>query len=105
MNDQGVPQEFHTKGCGVWVDEDCDCVHSMDEDARREYWEIENLKDQDAWMFLPEPIDPLVLDPSEYADWEENNPPRISKGAKPKMEVSGRSIFDLVREIVKRGKK
>ena len=77
MNDQGVPVEFHQQDCGVWMEEDCTCVHSMN---------------QDAWVI-------------DYDDWEEANPPRISKGAKPAMGVSGRSIFDIVRQIAKGGKK
>ncbi len=43
----------------------------------------------------------------KWADyWEDENPPRQSKGAKPKMGISGRSIFDVARKMVSRyGKK
>ena len=42
---------------------------------------------------------------AEYIDWEESNPPRISKGARPKHTVSGRSVFTILGAIIKRGAK
>lgn len=38
----------------------------------------------------------------DYLDYEDLNPPRRSKGARPKMAVSGRSVFTALREIGKR---
>jgi len=91
MNMQGVEDiHLHEKGCGVWYEEDCDCVHSYDPDTLRE--DTQSLidkwakEDQDSWMYEEPPV-------------------RRSKSAKPKMGVSGRSIFTILREIGRRGKK
>ncbi len=40
-----------------------------------------------------------------YADWEDDNPARTSKSAKPKMPVHGRSVFTILRQLGKRAKK
>ena len=41
----------------------------------------------------------------DYIDWEDVNPVRVSKGARPKHVVDGKSIFTIEREIGKRAKK
>ena len=37
-----------------------------------------------------------------YLDWDLENPERVSKGAKPKMSVSGRSVFTIIQTLKKR---
>jgi len=39
----------------------------------------------------------------EYDEWDLENPPRVSKGSKPKFGIDGRSVFDIVRAQIKRG--
>lgn len=77
-----------------------------------------HLEDCDKWMDLafpctcsvrlrgmPEPIDFDTLDPSEYSDWAEENPPRVSKNARPTHTEDGRSVGLLQRIIGRKGKK
>ena len=41
----------------------------------------------------------------DYIDWEDVNPVRVSKGARPKMGMSGRSLLTVADVIRKRSKK
>lgn len=41
----------------------------------------------------------------EYIDWEDENPPRRSKSAPPRMGVSGRSLLTIVEVIGKKARK
>ena len=68
---------LHEKGCGVWYEYDCDCIHSKLDGIER-----------------------------RYAEWEDDNAPRVSKSAKPKMGMSGRSLKTVITRIIrKKGKK
>ena len=39
---------------------------------------------------------------SEYEDWDLENPERVSKSARPKMGVSGRSVFNIIQALKNR---
>ncbi len=40
-----------------------------------------------------------------YLDWEDENPPRVSKSARPKMGMDGRSVLTIADVIRKRAEK
>ena len=80
-NNEGVDREFHSGECNVWYEEDCNCfVRSIDD-----------------YMFDKHRDD--------YNEWEDENPPRRSKTARPTHTESGRSVKFIQRIIGRKGKK
>ena len=66
--------------------------HDAGADMREHLQEIARLRAEDLHVV-------------EYEDWDLENPERVSKGARPKMGISGRSVFDIVRALKKRRNK
>jgi len=50
------------------------------------------------WEYTIEP-ELIQLELNLYQDWEDENPPRVSKGSLPKMGVDGKSVKLLARLI------
>ena len=63
-------EEGHASECGLWYEEEfCTCA----------------IRHRDSY----------INEGDEWLEWEDQNPPRISKGSKPSFVVRGRSIFTL----------
>mgnify|MGYP001558863970 CR=1 FL=1 len=59
--------------------------------------------DRECGLWFEYPCDCAMSKP--YEGWEEQNPPRVSNRARPKMGVDGKSVINIQRLIGRRGKR
>ena len=91
INDEG-----HAKWCDKWLNPVLDCSCPV---RWRDMPDPHEDRTMDAWM-------DRIQEEDDYADaWEDDNPPRTPKDAKPKMGRDGDSVKLLSKIIGRVGKK